>query len=240
MIFLSLIIPLYNEENRLSKSLTKISQYFSKQKYAYEVIFVNDGSKYATLELIEKLVKNKPEFKLISNSANWGKGNAIKKGMLQAKGKYVIFTDIDLSTPLEELPKLITKLENCNVAVGVRRHKQSQVLKHQSFIREFLGQCFTIMTKMLVGKDIIDATCGFKGFRKTVKDKIFNQMKVNRWAFDAEILYLAKKYHYKIGQVPVIWKNDTGTKVNMIRDGVGAFVDLIRIKMWDVIGEYKS
>jgi dolichyl-phosphate beta-glucosyltransferase len=233
----SLIFPLFNEEKRLPKSLIKI-QDFLKKNQDYEIIFISDGSTDKTVQIIKQFIVRKPNCYLSHYELNQGKGAALKKGILQATGKYIIFSDIDLSTPLALLTELLKQLKNADIAIGIRRHPESQVLKHQSFIREFLGQCFTILTKMLVGWDIYDATCGFKGFKRVAGKKIFSKMKVNRWAYDAEILYLAKKYKYKIAQVPVIWKNDTGTKVNMLRDGVSAFIDLIRIKIWDLMGEY--
>ncbi len=233
-IFLSLVIPVYNEVKRLPKGLEQAIKYLNQQKYTWELIIVDDGSVDDTYELAGKLIKgNNNHCRLLRHDKNQGKGAAIRTGVLAASGKYVVFSDIDFSTPVTQLPKLLESLKTHQVAIGVRRHKDSQVKVHQKPLREFLGQCFTKLTNLMATPGIIDATCGFKGYQDTAAKKIFRQMRIERWAFDAEILFLAIKYKYKIAQIPVVWSNNSATKVNMLHDGIRSFIDLLKIRMDD-------
>lgn len=236
-VFLSLVIPVFNEEKRIKKGITHAIIYLSKQSYTWEIIIIDDGSKDKTLKLAKSLLKNY-RHSIFTHPKNQGKGAAIRDGMLLAKGNYLVFSDIDFSTPITELPKLIHTLKNCDVAIGVRRHPKSQVLVHQPKLRELLGQVFTLLTNVIATPGIYDVTCGFKGFQKSAAKKIFSAGKINAWAFDAENLFLARKYGFKIVQVPVVWADNSATKVKMMKDGVMAFADLTKIRFFDLLKAY--
>lgn len=229
-IFLSLVIPVYNEQKRISRGLNTALEYLMKQPLRWELIIVDDGSEDETHRIVQERIRGMQGTKVVQHKRNLGKGAAIRSGMLVAKGKYVVFSDIDFSTPITELPKLLKTLKKNEVAIGVRRHPQSKVKKHQPLIRESLGQVFTKLTNWLVTPGIYDVTCGFKGFRSSAARKIFSHTKIDRWAFDAEVLYLARQFGFKIAQVPVVWSDNSNTKVNMARDGWQAFWDLLKLK----------
>lgn len=235
----SLIIPCFNEEKRLEKGLAQALAYLEKQPYVWELILVNDGSTDKTSILLKKASQNSP-IKIVTHKENLGKGAAIRDGMLAARGKYVLFSDIDFSTPISELPRFLILLKKYDVAIGVRRHPQSQIKKHQPLYRESLGQVFTKLTNLLAVPGIYDFTCGFKGFRNHVGKHLFTFMKTERWAYDAEVLFLADKFGYQIAQVPVVWADNSSTKVHLVQDGMQALVDLMLIRWRDIRGEYRA
>ena len=238
--YLSLVIPVYNEHNRIEKGLATAVDYLKKSRYDSEIIIVDDGSSDYTKNLAEKCLKKFPHKKILQHSKNRGKGAAVRTGVLAASGKYILFSDIDFSTPLSELPKLLKELKNSDIAIGVRRDPRAKILKHQPFFREFLGNIFTRLANILVTPWISDTTCGFKAYRLDSAKKIFTISKIDRWAFDAEILFLAQKFRMKIAQVPVVWVNDAGTKVHIFADAARALYDIFRVRVYDISGDYKG
>lgn len=226
--FLSIIIPLYNEENLL-KNLSKLYKYLDKLKKDYEVLLVNDGSIDKTAEKLKDLNK-RFKFQLISYNKNRDKGFAIRSGMLAAGGEYRIFTDIDLSTPIEEFEKFMPNLKKFDVIIGSRRKWGSNLKKRQPFIRETLGQGFTLLSQIVLDLNISDFTCGFKCFSKKAAEEIFKKQKIDRWGFDSEILYIAKKLRLKIKEVPVTWIDDPNSKVKFPQAIISSLIDLSRIR----------
>lgn len=225
---ISLIIPVFNEEERIAKSLEKIIFFFKSNNFNYEIIVVNDGSTDNTLGELEKFSK---EVKILSYKPNRGKGSAVRTGMLSAKGEIRVFSDADLSTPIYEIYKLLEKInKGADVCIGSRAIDPSLIMLHQPFYREFMGKTFNKFVKFLVLKGIDDTQCGFKGFTANAAEKIFAHSKIDGFSFDVEILYLAKKFGFKIEQVPVEWYNDRRTKVNPIRDSLKMFFELFKIK----------
>lgn len=226
--FLSVIIPLYNEQNRLNK-LIKVYNFLKQQRFNYEVILINDGSHDKTLKRLGKL-SEKFKFQLISYAKNRGKGFAIKTGMLAAKGKYLLFTDIDLSTPIEEFNKFYPFLKIEHVIIGSRKTKGSNLEKRQGVLREGLGKGFTILSQITLDLQLSDFTCGFKCFSRKAARKIFSKQNIEGWGFDSEILFLAKKFGFKIKEIPVKWSNDPRTKVKFPQDIIRSLLDLYKIK----------
>lgn len=226
--FLSIIIPLYNEQERLNK-LTKVYEFLNRQKFDYEVILINDGSTDNTLKTIKKLA-DRFKFTLETYEENRGKGFAIKKGIMAAKSNYLLLTDIDLSTPLEEFNKFLPYLKAKNIIIGSRKTKGSTLQKRQGFLRENLGKGFTLLSQLFLNLYLSDFTCGFKCFPKQAAKEIFSKQKINRWGFDSEILFLAKKFGYEIIEVPVRWSNDSKTKVKFPQDIIRSLVDLCTIR----------
>jgi len=226
-IFLSIIVPVYNEEDRL-EHLEEIYHYFKKQNYQSEIIVVDDGSKDSTLSRLNKF-KEKYKLKIVSYQPNHGKGYAIKKGMLVANGKYLLFTDVDLSTPITEIEKFIPHLQSNSVVIGTRKNNDAKVIVHQHFIRENLGKVFTFISQIVLGVKVTDFTCGFKCFPRTAILNIFKKMRIERWGFDSEVIYLAAKHHYKIVEIPVLWKNDFRSKVKFPQDIINSLKELMTI-----------
>lgn len=229
--FLSVIIPLYNEEKRLI-NLLEIYNYLNNQKFSWEIILINDGSKDKTKKIALNLIKNN-YFKniiLISYKENHGKGFAVKTGMLKASGEYRLFTDIDLSTPIEEIEKILVFVKKFDIVIGSRKRKGAKVIKHQPKIRERLGKEFTMLSQKLLGLKVTDFTCGFKCFSADSADKIFLIQRIERWGFDAEILFLAQKLNISIKEIAIVWKNDGETKVRLPIDIFISLVDLFKIR----------
>ncbi len=221
---ISVVIPVYNESDRIQTGLTEISEWHKLQPQ-WEFILVNDGSTDDTAKQIKKY----KFIKLISYPVNQGKGYALKQGVLVATQPLILISDIDWSTPITELPKLWAKINQANLVIGSRKMIGSRVMKHQPWWREWLGRQFTNLSRAWLGLTVSDVTCGFKLFQAPAAKKLFNLAKINRWSYDAEILYLAKKINYKIKEVAVRWKNDEKTKVNLIRDILESFNDLWQI-----------
>ena len=237
---LSLVIPAYNEEKRLPNTLRIINEYFKKKPYNYEIIVVDGGSIDRTSEVTKKFQKENPYIKLIRLPKNRGKGYHIRTGILNSSGEYIVFTDADCSTPIEEIEKLLFYLENnYDLAIGSRRLFESTVVLPQNWIRRGMGKIYNIFARLIGLKNIKDVPCGFKGFRKEAAMRIFRKMKLTGFSFDAEVLYLAQhKFNYKIKEVPIKWKNSGGSKVRLWSDPILMTMDLIKIKLYDWLGYY--
>lgn len=235
---LSFIIPVYNEEKRLAKTFASLSNLNLPKGLKLErIIFVDDGSTDATVSRIKKQearIKKKLNAspKIISYSPNRGKGYAVRAGMLASDSDYNLFFDADMSTPLSEIKKFLPFMEkNTDVIIGTRKNGQSTVTKHQPIIREKLGRVFTLMTQIILNTWVTDFTCGFKAFSKDAKDKIFAQSFINRWGYDAELIYLARRLGYVIEEKSVLWANDEGTKVNILRAIPETIIELLKIRI---------
>jgi len=227
---LSIIIPAYNEENRIGNSLKLILRYLSKQDYNFEIIVVDDGSSDRTIEKVKE-IDSSGKIKILKNEINKGKGYSIKKGMLEAMGEYQLFSDADLSTPIEELEKFWRYLdEDYVIVIGSRALKDSILEVRQPFYREFMGRAFNFIVRVILGFKIKDTQCGFKIFKKEVAKHIFSIQKIEGWSFDVEILYIASKLDYKIKEVPVRWINSPLSKVNPLKDALKMFFDVSRLK----------
>jgi len=228
-IFISVIIPVYNESKRI-QNIQIFFDYFKKQKYTSEIIIVNDGSNDNTLNLLNSL-KKRLGFKLITYNKNRGKGFAIKNGVKNSLGEHILFTDIDLSTPLKEIDKFIPHFKNFDIVIGTRKNKDALLLNRQPFLREYLGKGFTLLSQIILDLKISDFTCGFKCFSRKSALGIFPLMKVNRWGFDSEVLFISKRRNYKIKEVSVIWKNDLQSKVKFPQDIIRSLKELIEIRI---------
>jgi glycosyltransferase involved in cell wall biosynthesis len=230
---LSLIFPVYNEEKRLFKAL-KVCKDYQKKYPDWEFIFVDDGSTDSSKKMIEA-----GGFKVYSYLKNQGKGYALKQGVKQATKPLTLITDIDFSTPLTELPKLLSEVEaGFEMVIGSRKIQGSQVTKHQPKLREWLGARFTNLSNLWLGLSVTDFTCGFKLFKTPTAKKIFEKQKIKRWGYDAEIVFIANKLGISIKEVPVVWENDERTRVNLGRDILRSLVDLLAIRINQVLGKY--
>ncbi|MBI2049322.1 glycosyltransferase [Candidatus Roizmanbacteria bacterium] len=225
---ISIILPVYNEEDRVI-NINEIYNFLEKFKYSGQVILVNDGSSDQTLNTLKKLQK-KFNFEIVSYGNNKGKGYALRLGVKKARGESILLTDIDLSVPINHLNFFMEKKASADILIGSRRHPESKILSRQSFWRETLGKWFTSLAKFWLGLPINDFTCGFKLFKGKIAKKLFAKARVNRWAYDAEILFLAKQMGAKIKELPVVWSNDRQSKVRFPGDLLGSLVDLIKIR----------
>jgi dolichyl-phosphate beta-glucosyltransferase len=230
-VYLSVIIPAYNEEKRLPKTLKEINDYLKKQNFESEIIVVSDGSTDKTCEVVEELKSEIPNLRLICEKINRGKGYGVKIGMLNAKGKFRLFTDADNSTPISEIEKFWPEFEKgADIVIASRDIKGAILDPPQPLFRRFVGEVFKYLRKIIVGLwEIEDTQCGFKCLKGEVAEKIFPKAKIERFAFDPEILLIAKKMGFKIKEVPVYWKNDLQSKVKL-KSMVKMLIDLFKIR----------
>jgi glycosyltransferase involved in cell wall biosynthesis len=238
-IYLSVIIPAYNEEKRLPQTLKEIDEYLRNQNFDYEIIVVSDGSKDRTCEVVESLKSEIKNLNLICEKINRGKGYGVKIGMLNAKGRYRLFTDSDNSTPISEIEKFWPEFEKgADIVIASRDLKGAILDPPQTLFRRFVGEVFKYLRKIIVGLwEIEDSQCGFKCFKGEVAEKIFPKCKIQRFAFDPEVLLIAKKMRFKIKEVPVYWKNDLRSKVKF-KSMVKMLIDLFKIRINLLKGEY--
>lgn len=239
-IYLSLVIPAYNEEKRITDSLRRILQFLEAQPYTYEVIIVDDSSRDRTVEAVRNISQGKPQVRILHNAKNLGKGGAVQFGMLQARGQYLFFTDADLSVPIETIGPFLAKLEEgFDLAIGTRAQPGAIVEVHQPLYREFMGKIFTALSNWILGLHISDFTCGLKGFCREVAVDVFSRQLMRNWTFDSEILFLAKLTQYKVIEIPVRWRNDRETKVRLWRDVITSFLGLLQIRLYAYQGRYR-
>jgi dolichyl-phosphate beta-glucosyltransferase len=239
---LSIIIPAYNEGKRLDRGLARIREYFETRPGglgAIEILIVDDGSTDDTALIAEKWAREQPSLRLISNGENRGKGYSVRRGMLEARGRVAIFTDADLSSPIEESEKLLAAIREGNdIAIGSRAMDRSLIFGHQSRLREIAGMIFNAWVRIFTGLPFQDTQCGFKAFVREPSLVVFEQQRIERFGFDPEILFLARRNSLRTAEVPVRWAHDPGTKVHMIRDSLQMFGDLIHIRWQWLTGRY--
>jgi glycosyltransferase involved in cell wall biosynthesis len=235
---LSIVIPSYNEELRLPATLERIAGYLPNLGGETEIVVVDDGSKDRTAEVAESFRKTLPSLRVISNGVNHGKGFSVRRGMLEARGRTVLFTDADLSAPIEEAPKLIEALENYDVAIGSRALDRSLITVHESRFREFAGIVFNTIVRVILRLPFVDTQCGFKAFRRECCRILFEQQRIERFGFDPELLYLARHHGLRTVEIPVRWGHSPATKVNMLRDSIQMFVDVFTIRWNAIRGRY--
>jgi dolichyl-phosphate beta-glucosyltransferase len=238
---LSIVIPAYNEERRLGPSLDKVRAYVRKRRLAAEVLVVDDGSSDATAKVVRQAAKAWPALRLLKLEANQGKGAAVRAGVAAARAPRILFTDADLSTPLEELAALEAQLDaGADVALGSRAVDRSRVGVSQPLYRVLAGRSFNVLVQLFSVPGIHDTQCGFKLFTAGAGKRLFAKQQVPRFGFDVEFLFLARKAGYRLAEVPVRWENSPETKVRPIRDGARAFLDLALIRLYDWQGCYRG
>lgn len=227
---LSVVIPAYNEEKRLPQSLAAVMDFLKKQPYRSEIIISDDGSQDRTVEIARELLKEFPH-QVLTTPQNRGKGHAVRQGMLAAGGSYVLFTDADLSTPIDEVTRFLACLEkDQDVVIGSRALPDSQIEVHQDLMRETMGKVFNFIAKIWAFKGVHDSQCGFKCFRREAAQKLFGLQKLDGFSFDVEIVYLAQKLGMRLLELPVIWRNSAQSRVQVFRDPLMMFWDVLRIR----------
>ncbi len=232
---LSIVIPAYNEERRLAATLERISGYLARQAPAFaEILVVDDGSRDRTAEVAAAF----PHVRVLRNPGNRGKGYSVRHGMLEARGEWTLFTDADLSTPMEELEKLwAAAREGAAVVIGSRALDRTLIGVHQPYLRETSGRVFNLFMRLVTGLPFSDTQCGFKLFRSSAARKIFARQSLDGFGFDVEVLFIARRLGYSVAEVPVRWNDVAGTKVSLVR-GMKAFLDPLCIRWNQLTGRY--
>lgn len=231
MTSLSLIIPLYNEERCLRQNFQTIKAYLNTLQKAYEIILVNDGSSDNTLSIIKEIVLSNPQTRSLNSPRNRGKGYAVRKGVLNADGKYVIFTDADLAVPVRFIGTCLKELESGNSMVIGSRHLPDSTFKiREKPLRQFLGEIFRRFAQISLDLRVSDITCGLKGFSRKAAFNIFSRSRIDRWGYDAEVVSLAQRLGYDIKEVPVVWYHSFDSKVNVGIDSLSTLLEIFRIR----------
>ena len=215
--FLSVIIPCYDEEKLIADTLYTVTAYLLRLGYSHEIIVVDDGSRDNTAGIVGRFAEKYPQVRLLENGQNRGKGFSVRMGALRASGEFVCFSDADLSTPIEEVEKLLHWIrQGFDIAIGSRSLKTSQVELHQPWWRETMGRTFNLIVRIMAVRGIKDTQCGFKCFRGPVAAELFSRQVLDGFSFDVENLFIARKLGYSIKEVPVRWINRIESKVNPV------------------------
>jgi dolichyl-phosphate beta-glucosyltransferase len=230
---LSIVIPAYNEALRIGRTLDRIDEYLKGYGPSYEIIVVDDGSTDDTEKVVRKAAEKHPAIILLQNVMNKGKGYSVKRGVLASRGRFVLMSDADLSTPIEEIGRLYKALkEGYDVAIGSRSVSGSKILKRQTWYRQLMGKTFNKIVQAVAVAGIRDTQCGFKLFKGDAARKVFARQRIERFAFDVEALYLAKQMGLSIREVPVIWMNSPDSKVSIFKDSLQMLQDLLKIRFY--------
>lgn len=229
--YLSVIVPAYNEEDKIESTLHSINAYLSRQAYLYEVIVVNDGSKDGTAHIVSRLVSELPYLRLIDNRENRGKGWSVRQGMLSARGEITLFMDADNSTTLDQFDRMIPHLQNgFDVVIGSRRVEGAVISLHQPWFRENVGRVVNLIVRFIHGIPMEDTQAGFKAFSGAAAEKIFPLQTIWQWVFDVELLAISRKLGFKVKEVPIVWKNDPKSQVKL-KHTIKTLVDLVKIRL---------
>lgn len=231
---LSVIIPAYNEAERLPSTLKDAYTWLNKHlNHDFEILVVDDGSSDATCESVRQLMCDMPELSLLEQVKNQGKGAAVRRGMLAANGDIHVFMDADHSTHIREIERVFTSLKThpqCEVIIASRQHPDSDISQHQSWLREHMGKGFNLLMRLATGIDMPDTQCGFKAFTAKASQQIFSEQKLDGFSFDVEVLFLAARMDYQVAEIPVEWINEPNSKVRMLIDPLKMFIDILKIR----------
>jgi hypothetical protein len=239
MTYLSLVIPAYNEEACLKRSFETLKGYLDSLRVDYEIILVNDGSTDNTPSIIEEIVQTNPQSRSLSSPVNRGKGDAVKRGVLNAAGEYIIFTDADLAVPVHFIGTCLKQLETGAPVVIASRHLPESSFKvREGFWRQFLGTIFRKFTQLGLQLRVSDITCGLKGFEKKAALYIFSRARIERWGYDAEIVFLGQKLGYRIGEIPVDWYHSFDSRVKVVAACVQTLAEILRITYYYMTNRY--
>jgi glycosyltransferase involved in cell wall biosynthesis len=235
----SIVIPAYNESARLGATLEKVLAYARQQGSDAEVIVVNDGSRDNTAEIVRAFAKNNPMVRLVENPGNRGKGYSVRNGMLNARGDVVVFSDADLSSPIEEMPKLLRALATgADIAIGSRWVRAELQTQRQSLHRQLFGRIFNLLLRIVLGLRFKDTQCGFKAFTRRAAQTILPLQRIERWGFDPEILFIALKRGFRVVEVPVSWAHDERSRMSYLKDGITMLQEIARTRWNALTGRY--
>ncbi|MBB5055744.1 glycosyltransferase involved in cell wall biosynthesis [Granulicella aggregans] len=237
--YLSIVIPAFNESARIEETLARVMECVEMRGWNAEVLVVDDGSSDDTAEIVQRWMRRYSRLNLVKNPGNRGKGYSVRNGLLQAAGDVVMFTDADLSAPMEEAERLMDSIEGgADVAIGSRWMDRTRQTIHQPMYRRFFGRCFNRLTRTVMGLPFKDTQCGFKAFRRPAAQVIFRLQRIERWGFDPEILFIARKLHFRIFEVPVTWGHDERSRISYLKDGIKMLEELALIRWNSLFGRY--
>lgn len=237
---ISIIIPAYNEESRIGPTLDRIGEYMRASGMDYDIVVVDDGSTDNTRAVVTEAARKINGLRLIGNGVNRGKGYSVKNGFFASGGRLVLFSDADLSTPIEELEKFLTELDRgADIVIGSRSLSGSNIIRRQPLYRVLMGKSFNKLVRLLTVSGLVDTQCGFKLFRRESSEPIFKVQRIERFAFDAELLFLAQKKGLRISELPVRWVNSPQSKVDPVKDSLRMALDLVRIRADYLTGKYR-
>ncbi len=235
----SIIIPAYNEGQRLKATLDKVLAYIGRQGWNAEIIIVDDGSSDDTCDIVRRYAERHRTVRLLQNSGNRGKGYSVRRGMLNASGDLLLFTDADLSSPIYEAAKLFTALgEGADVAIGSRWLRSELQAERQPIYRQLFGRIFNFYLWLVLGLSFKDTQCGFKAFTAHAAQVLFSRQKVERWGFDPELLFLAARFGLPVHEIAVEWAHDQRSKINYLKDGLKMGVEALKIRWYAARGQY--
>lgn len=237
-VYLSIVIPVYNEEKRLPKNLDNIISFLKKRRESYEIILVDDGSTDRTWEIIQKYIRKYLNIVRLKHFTNRGKGAAVKTGMLASNGRIILMTDCDLSTPIEEMDNLIRYSSKYDIVIGSRRLKEKKIGRLPERYRIILGDIYYELLRLILLPSIKDTNCGFKLFNRRVVKPVFGRQLINRWGYDAEVLFIANKLGYSIKETPVKWTHYVDSKVRVFDAITKTLGELLQVKINQLRGRY--
>ena len=237
----SIIIPAYNESDRIRPTLDELLRHSHEHAWEVEILVVDDGSRDDTAEIVRKYGKAHSEILLVQNPGNRGKGFSVRNGVLHARGDICLFTDADLSSPISEAQRLFdTIAEGADVVIGSRWLRSEFQTERQPLYRQVFGRIFNLLLRLILGLNFADTQCGFKAFRGTAAQRIFPLQRIERWAFDPEVLFLAQRMGFTVKEVPVVWAHSQGTRLRPFRDGLRMFTEVLRIRWNWITGVYTT
>jgi glycosyltransferase involved in cell wall biosynthesis len=235
----SIVIPAYNESSRIPATLESVVACIRQQRWPAEVLVVNDGSTDSTAQLVRDFALRAPEVRLLENPGNRGKGYSVRAGVLQAQGDIVMFTDSDLSAPIEEAERLFTAIANgADIAIGSRWLESGRQTQRQPLYRQLFGRCFNLVCRMVMNLPFADTQCGFKAFTRNAAQTVFQLQTIERWGFDPEILFIAIKRGFRVVEVPVSWAHDERSRMSYLRDGLQMLKELAIVRWNALTGHY--
>jgi dolichyl-phosphate beta-glucosyltransferase len=239
--YLSVVIPAFEEVERLGPTLERVRAYLDHQSFESEVLVVVDGGRDGTLEMVRHLADSWPALRVLDNGVNRGKGYSVRRGMLEARGRYLLFSDADLSTPIADVERLIAALDGgADVAIGSRSLAESDVRIRQVWWRQSMGRVFNLIVRFVAVSGIHDTQCGFKCFQRQAARRIFNRQRLTRFSFDVELLWIARKLGHTVVEIPVTWENDPSSRVDPVMDSLRMLIDLMRLRYADLCGAYRD
>lgn len=236
---ISIVIPAYNEGARIEQALLRVLSCIEDRHWDAEVLVVDDGSTDSTASIVQDWMKRYPQLQLFENPGNRGKGYSVRNGVLQAAGDIVMFTDADLSAPIEEAELLFAAIRNgADVAIGSRWLDKQRQTRHQPMYRRFFGRCYNGLTRFVMGLPYKDTQCGFKAFTRSAAKCIFPLQTIERWGFDPELLFIARKLGFRVDEVPVTWGHDERSRISYLRDGSQMLKEMVEIRSNSLRGRY--
>jgi glycosyltransferase involved in cell wall biosynthesis len=237
----SIVIPAYNESERITSGLDQVLAFVARQAWGAEIIVVNDGSRDDTAAIVRRYALANPIVRLVENPGNRGKGYSVRNGILHAAGNFILFTDADLSSPITESAKLFAAIHGgADVAIGSRWLDPALMTERQSPFRQVAGRIFNLLNRIILGLPFKDTQCGIKAFTRRAALEIFPRQHIERWGFDPEILFIARKLGFSAAEVPVVWAHDDRSKINPLIDGMKMFLEMLRIRWNSISGKYRS